>query len=252
MGEAIGPVMAHTPTAEERRALDAALASLPRFPANIHNGCHARAHYVYEQLERAAPGTPFKVWLFSGQLIAPMLSGLIRYPRENHATIEWNYHVVAAFRDERAHTLIIDPLFSREPLSIEAWIARLEIPPGAIRVEMPGSIYLFNRSEVPARDGTDREGGPRQHYLGRNVINGNFYAYDGRARAEHWAATSLALDRVATELEEGRFPACPWTRLLTRQIQLRRAVTRDATPAACEDVAEIYRSARETWISRGL
>ena len=224
---------------------------LPDFPPNPYSGCHARAHVVYQALNKAS-GKLFKVWLLSGSLIAPALTGSIGLTTASGGETSWQYHVAAAFVDESGETWVLDTLVSRDPLPVSKWLRSFKINGVALYVQLNGETYLFNKSEVPALDPVGYPDGLRQHIMSRNVLNGNFYSYSGKAQQEHLGAQDLAADAVADFLLTGKAPGCNWSGLAKSTLKLKAEIFKTIIPRECESARALYQTEYEKWVKLGL
>lgn len=225
--------------------LNQAFQSIEAFPKNTFSGCHARAHHVFNVLERIAPGVSYKIWVFAGGLYAPMLSGDIRPAKDATGEVKWDYHVATAFNDETGAKWVADPTFSERPMPLSEWLGHMVKSPGTIGFATPGSYYLFNLSQVSTYALNDG-------FLHRNVMNGNFYEYDRLAASNHLAATDLAVDRVSTELVSGKYDDCEWRAAYRDSMTLLKAIQAANVSNECLPLKEFFHSEREFWIERGL
>lgn len=235
----------------ERAAIARALEDLPKFPPNPFSGCHARAHITYRALNAASNQKAFKVWLFSGRALSPALGGSIQFTSPSKAVTSWDYHVAAAFVDEQGEVLVVDSLASSRPLSVKDWVRAFEIKGVALLTHLPGELYLFNRTEVPAVD-PQIPGGLRQHQMSRNVLNGVFYGYEGNAAQTHDGASDLAADALSMALTQEEFAQCPWKNQATDSLQLKSLAAASPPPEECGAAAALYAREFERWRLMGL
>lgn len=232
--------------AAEIEALVRAAQAAPELPKNAYSGCHARADVMFRALAAVAPGKVFKLWLFSGHALSPALRGGIGFGKA-----KWDYHVAAAFRDEHGEIWVVDPLVLSGPAPVTRWVAAFEISGLAALVELSGDAYLFNRTEIPALDPAIPDG-LRLSFAARNVLNGNFYRYEGATASEHRGAVDLALDGVSAALETGAHATCPWRSSAADAGALRELVAAAAVPPECRAARELFERERTRWIERGL
>lgn len=252
------PPFTPTPlTKTELSTVRSRMKSLPTFPPNPYSGCHARAHLVYQTLDKEI-GKLFKVWLLSGSLVAPSQTGNIGFSTTNGGYTSWDYHVAAAYVDESRETWVIDTLVSSDPIPVSKWFRPFKINGFALFVRMPGKHYLYNKSEVPDNnldpEALDDPKAPRLHYLARNVFNGNFYEYSGKAQQQHWGAEDLAADTVANFLLAGKAPGCIWSTFADQTLQLKGETLKPDTdiPQQCKPAQSLFRTEREKWVKLGL
>lgn len=233
-------------TSSQETAIRRVAAELPAFPRSAYSGCHARAHYIYMQSLKASDAPMFKVWLFSGEALSPALSGAIK-----HGKASWNYHVAAAYLTA-AGVMVIDPLLSKEPLSQNDWLGRLDMEGLVTLSYLPGRLYLFNRTEVEALDPVKYPDGLRKGIMSRNVVNGNFFEYVGESADEHRAAGDLATDRVSFMLES-ETTECPWKGLASKPLDLKSELLKDdEAPPQCREFRSAFKEELALWSSRGL
>jgi hypothetical protein len=90
---------------------------------------------------------------------------------------------------------VVDTLVGAAPLTIDAWLAGFSLEGLVVVGELPGEHYLFNDTEVPPLDKDNYPMGLRQFMMARNVFRGEFWKYDGKAAAEHWAASPSGVRR---------------------------------------------------------
>lgn len=238
-------------TEAELAAVRGQMKNLPAFPPNPYSGCHARAHLVYQALNKQS-GKLFKVWLLSGSLLSPALTGSIGFPTTSGGDTSWQYHVAAAYADGAGETWVLDTLVSRDPIPVSRWLRSLKINGIALYVRMPGENYLFNKSEVPALDPDKYPDGLRQHILARNVLNGNFYTYSDKTQKEHLGAQDLAADAVADFLLNGKAPACNWSGLAKQTLKLKSEILKPEVPRECEPARMLYQTEYDKWVKLGL
>jgi len=237
-------------TTAELATVSSQIKNLPDFPPNPYSGCHARAHMVYQALNKAS-GKLFKVWLLSGSLVSPALKGSIGFSIPSGDETSWEYHVAAAYVDESRQTWVLDTLVSRDPLPVTSWLRSFKLNGLVLYVQMPGEIYLFNKSDVPALDSKYPDG-LRQHILARNILNGNFYPYSGKTQEDHLGAQDLAADAVASFLIDGKKSGCFWSGLAKSTLKLKGEILKPEIPRACESARALYRTEYEKWVNLGL
>jgi hypothetical protein len=202
-------------------------------------------------LNAASNQKAFKVWLFSGKALSPALGGAIHFTSPSKAVTSWDYHVAAAFVDEQGEVLVVDSLASSRPLRVKDWVRAFEIKGVAVLTLLPGELYLFNRTEVPALD-AQIPGGLRQHQMSRNVLNGVFYGYEGMAAQTHDGASDLAADALSTALTREEFAQCPWKNQAKDSLQLKSLAAATPPPAECGAAAALYAREFERWRMEGL
>lgn len=237
-------------TAAEETALVRALRAVPPLPPHPYSGCHARAHLLYQKLDASANHKLVKVWVFAGATLAPALSGMIAFPLPSGESTSWGYHVAAAYTNAAGTVIVIDPLVAAAPVTIDRWMSGFQVVGAAVVTYLPARQYLFNNTEVPPLDTAFRQGF-RQHFMSRNVLNGNFYEYTGAAAATHDGARDLATDALAAALTRGDFAGCEWGANVQQPLRLKEAAG-GAVPAACRRAADLFGREVARWTAEGL
>ena len=245
------PVITERLELEEEERVSAVINDLPPFPDNPYDGCHARAHLIFSSIDRILPNKSFKVWLFSGRSIAPALHGSISYAFGEGSSTSWDYHVANGFVGADGRTMIVDTIISSDPIHVSEWLSAFEINGPAMLTALPGRLYLFNRTEVPALS-SDFPNGFRKHYMSRNVVNGEFYEYEGEVAMNRSGAVNIATDAVSSALQSNQFPGCEWISVASQSDDLRTRLHDLPIPSECVGAKSLYDAEFIRWVELGL
>lgn len=239
-------------SAQEEAKITEKLATLPKFPSNSYSGCHARAHFDYTQLKNATDEKTYKIWLLSSSLLSPALGGAITFIPENGNKTSWDYHVAVAYIDSNGNEWVIDRLISDKPILVNEWTNRFDIEGYAVLTRVQPQNYLFNKTEIPASDPVNYPDGFLAHFVPKNVFNGTFYQYSGKAAEEHWGASDLAADSLSHSLQSGEFSSCSWVNIASQALALKTEAVKNSAPLGCEGAKALYDEEFEAWIKLGL
>jgi hypothetical protein len=144
-------------------------------------GCESRA-YLMGLLLDSMKLSNFRVWLLAPPVYVKDGKGglTIKDLNDPASLITWTYHtapVVLLKIDNTIDTIVLDPAInSIKPLKINEWFASMS---GA-----ENSVYYFVASKYFG------------YYSSNNLMNGNFYQYEGYAYENMSAEKNLALDYV--------------------------------------------------------
>jgi hypothetical protein len=111
------------------------LAAAPAFLTGIHratledplfnksylkSGCFVRAHWIADLIQKSGH-QPLKVFVTTGSVAEKM-----RVQGPTGKTISWTFHVAAGFKDPAGEIWVVDPILTKEVVTVTQWMALME------------------------------------------------------------------------------------------------------------------------------
>ncbi|MBC7457846.1 MAG: hypothetical protein H7235_06180 [Bdellovibrionaceae bacterium] len=94
------------------------------------NGCYVRAHWLAEKINSRGY-TPIKIFIHAANLHQKFQMRMA-----TGELIKWIFHVAAGYQDEFQHIWILDPVLSKQVISIESWKAIIQAQNTALDLKL--------------------------------------------------------------------------------------------------------------------
>lgn len=230
-GRSFAPSQA-TITAQADKTLQAHLKAL-KFPVYIFSGGRDRTHFSYLSLPADLKASVFKVWVIAPSKHSSVVKGSIRLAPivPGSVDVRWSAHTALAWRGEEGMKVFDPAVAPGKVLDGAVWFAALKPDHLSFWTMTDPRLYAF-----------------QENMANRQLLTGEAMEYAGKPAAEGWIATSLARDAVGEAILKDR--ACEVMRTEAKDAAgLLEKLQKSTVPSGCEDLLELFKKSRASWLA---